>query len=84
MDQSFDLIASCIDKIFTEEEVWAVEDCSKKELIKFIEQLNSKQFSKIEEFFATMPKLQYKGTVKNPNTGVESDVVIEGLSNFFA
>ena len=44
MDQSFDLIATCIDKVFTEEEVWAVEDCSKKEIVEFLEQMNSSQF----------------------------------------
>ena len=42
------------------------------------------QFSKIEQFFASMPKLSYKTTVVNPNTKVESEVVVEGLSNFFA
>ena len=84
IDKAFSAVVDCIDTVFTEEEAWTSEDYTKKELIKFIEQLNSKQFSKIEEFFATMPKLQYKGTVKNPNTDVESDIVIEGLSNFFA
>ena len=84
IDKAFSAVVDCIDTVYTEEEAWTSEDCTKKELIKFIEQLNSKQFAKIEEFFATMPKLQYKGTVKNPNTGVDSDIVIEGLSNFFA
>ena len=52
--------------------------------MKFIEQLNSQQFALIENFFATMPKLQYKGTVHNPKTKKDSEVLIEGLSNFFA
>jgi len=52
-------------------------------LIKFIENLSSAQFQKIETFFSTMPRLKYESKVKNPNTGVETDVVIEGLSNFF-
>ena len=84
IDRAFDAVVDCIDTIFTTDEAWSAEDCSKKELMKFIEQLNSKQFSMIEDFFATKPKLQYKGTVHNPKTKKDSEVLIEGLSNFFA
>ena len=84
MDQSFELIATCIDKIFTQDEVWAVEDCSKKEIIDFLEQMNSSQFKEIEKFFETMPKLSHSITVKNPKTKKENVVVIEGLAGFFA
>ena len=84
MDQSFDLIASCIDKIYNEEEVWSTADCTKKEVKEFLEQMNSLQFKEIEKFFETMPKLSHSVTFKNPKTKVESTVVLEGLSSFFA
>ena len=84
MDQSFELIASCIDKIYSEEEVWATEDCTKKELNEFLESMNSSQFKDIENFFETMPKLAHKLKVTNPKTKVESEVVLEGLASFFA
>ena len=84
MDQSFQLIASCIDKIYTEEEVWATADCTKKEVNDFLEQMNSGQFKLIETFFETMPKLSHTIKVTNPKTKVESDVVLEGLASFFA
>ena len=84
MDQSFDLIASCVDKIYTEDEVWSSSDVTKKELIEFLEQMNSSQFKEIETFFETMPKLSHKVKVVNPKTKVESEVVIEGLASFFA
>ena len=84
MDQSFELIATCIDRIFTEDEVWAVEDCSKKEIVDFLEQMNSSQFKEIEKFFETMPKLSHSIKVKNPKTKKENEVVIEGLAGFFA
>ena len=84
MDQSFDLIAQCIDKIYNEEEVWAASDCTKKEMSEFLESMNSQQFKKIEEFFTTMPKLSHTVKVINPNTKVENDVVLEGLASFFA
>mgnify|MGYP001317045056 FL=1 len=84
MDQSFQLVASCIDKIYTEEEVWATADCTKKEVNDFLEQMNSGQFKLIETFFETMPKLSHVIKVTNPKTKVESDVVLEGLASFFA
>jgi hypothetical protein len=84
MDQSFDLIASCIDKIFTEDEVWSTADVSKKELGDFLESMNSSQFKDIEKFFETMPKLSHTIKVKNPVTEIESEVVLEGLASFFA
>ena len=84
MEQSFELIASCIDKIFTEDEVWSTADVTKKELTEFLDQMNSSQFKEIEKFFETMPKLSHKLMVTNPKTKVESEVVLEGLASFFA
>ncbi len=83
MDQSFALIASSIDKIYNEEEVWATADCTKKEVNEFLESMNSSQFKEIEKFFETMPKLSHTVNVTNPNTGVKSEVVLEGLASFF-
>ena len=83
VDDTFDLIVSCIDQIYSEEESWTASDSTKKELLEFVEQLSSKQFKEIEKFFDTMPKLSHTIKVKNPKTGVESEVVLEGLSAFF-
>ena len=82
--QSLSMITSCIDMIYNDEESWESSDYSKKELDEFIEQMNTKQFKQIEKFFTTMPKLSHKVMVKNPNTGVESEVVLEGLASFFS
>jgi len=84
IDQSFELIASCVDKIYNEEEVWSSSDVTKKELLDFLEQMNSVQFKDVEKFFLTMPKLSHEVTFVNPKTEVESTVVLEGLSSFFA
>ena len=83
VDDTFDLIASCIDQVYSEEESWTSADCTKKELKQFLEQLDSKQFKAIEKFFETMPKLSHTVKVINPNTKVESEIVLEGLQNFF-
>ena len=84
MERSFDLIASCIDKIYNEEEVWSTADCTKKEVVNFLEQMNSAQFKEIESFFETMPKLSHTVDIVNPKTKKKSTVVLEGLSSFFA
>jgi len=83
VDDTFDLISSCIEQVYNEEESWNASDCTKKELSEFLEQLSSKQFKQIETFFDTMPKLSHTLKVKNPKTGVESEVVLEGLTSFF-
>ena len=84
VDQSLDVIMSCIKQVYNEEESWSASDCTKKELKDFVESMNSKQFKDIEAFFETMPKLSHKIKITNPNTKVESEVVIEGLASLFS
>ena len=84
VNKSLNMIVSCIDMVYDQEESWNASDCTKKELEEFIEQLNTKQFKEIETFFTTMPKLSHIVKVKNPNTNVESEVVLEGLASFFS
>lgn len=84
INQSFELIASCIDKIYNEDEVWSTDDCTKKEVVDFLEQMSSTQFKEIEQFFETMPKLSHAIEITNPSTKVKSTIVLEGLSSFFA
>ena len=83
VDDTFELIASCIEQVYSEEESFAASDCTKKELSQFLEQLNSSQFKMIETFFDTMPKLSHTVKVTNPNTGVENEIILEGLQSFF-
>tara|TARA_X000000368_G_scaffold415993_1_gene408921 strand:- start:28 stop:744 length:717 start_codon:yes stop_codon:yes gene_type:complete len=83
VDDTFKLIASCIEQVYSEEESWASTDCTKKELSEFVEGLSSKQFKDVETFFDTMPKLSHKVKVVNPKTEVESEVTLEGLQSFF-
>ena len=83
LNKSFEIIGSCIDVIFNEEDAWSTSDVTKKELMSWLDGLNSSQFKKIEKFFATMPKLSHTIKVTNPNTKVENEVVLEGLQSFF-
>ena len=84
IDSTFEYAVECIDTIYNDEETWEAADSTKKELEEFVEQMNSKQYQKLQSFFATMPKLSHTVKVTNPKTGVKSDVTIEGLANFFA
>ena len=84
LEQSFEIIATCIDQVYNEEESWAASDCTKKELLEWVETLNTNQFKLIESFFTTMPKLSHTLKVKNPKTKVENVVTLEVLSSFFA
>jgi len=84
VDSTFEYAVECIETIYNDEETWEAADSTKKEIGEFVENLNSKQYQKIQSFFATMPKLKHTFKVKNPKTKVESDVTLEGLANFFA
>ena len=83
IDDTFKLIASCIEQVYSEEESWSASDCTNKELVDFIDQLGSKQFKEIEKFFETMPKLTHTLKVVNPKTKVENEILLEGLQSFF-
>ena len=83
VEDTFDLIADCIDQVISPEESFAASECTKKELNAFLEQLNSQQFKKIEKFFETMPKLKHTIDIVNPKTKVTNHVVLEGLQSFF-
>ena len=83
VDKSFRVVADCMDTIFDGEDAWEAKDYSAQERLDFVQQLNSQQYKKVEKFFSTMPKLSHTIKVKNPNTKVESEVVLEGLASFF-
>ena len=83
VNKTFKIVADCMDTIFTEEDAWEANEYTFKERIEFIEQLNSKQYKEVEKFFSTMAKLSHTIKVTNPETKVESEVKLEGLSDFF-
>ncbi len=84
-DNMLDVIVTCIDKIYDKkgEEVYDSKDSSKKELMDFVEQMNTQQFQDVQAFFDSMPKLRHEVTVVNPKTKVENVVALSGLNDFF-
>ena len=84
-ENMLDVIVACIDKIYDKkgEEVYDSKDSTKKELMDFVEQMNTTQFQDVQAFFDSMPKLRHEITVKNPKTKKESKVTLTGLNDFF-
>lgn len=82
-EAGFAIVKDCISQIHDEENVYAKSDMDSKELDEFIDSLSHSQFEKIQEFFDTMPKVKHLVKVKNPNTGVVNEIVVEGMQNFF-
>ena len=77
------IIKKCINMIFTKEETHERDSFTEKELDDFLDSLNSKQFTKINDFFETMPKLSYTAKYKCKTCEEEKETTIEGLQSFF-
>ena len=84
-ENMLEVISSCILQIYEEEgkKVYDPKDQTRKELTEFIEQLNTKQFKDVQNFFNTMPRLKHVVKVKNPKTKKESEITLTGLNDFF-
>jgi hypothetical protein len=79
----FDLVVSCIDKVFTQDEIHDAKDQTTEEIVEFIEGLTNEQFEKIVEFFVTAPKIFHNIDYACPKCGTENTVVVDGVENFF-
>ena len=82
-EQAFEIIKSSIKQIYDSENVYDRNQMNNKELDEFIESMSHEQFERLQEFFTTMPRVKHTVKVKNPNTGVESEIVLEGMASFF-
>lgn len=83
INKSFEIVASCVDVVYTKDDSWSSSDVSKSEIVEWLQTMDANQFKGIENFFDTMPKLSHTIKIINPITNIESEVVLEGLSSFF-
>ena len=83
VDIAFQMIVDSIEYIFDGDQYFYSNESTPKELTEFIESLNSKQFSKIEEFFENLPTLNKVVETKCSKCGFEHVIVVEGLESFF-
>ena len=82
-EELFKMVASCIDSIYTQDEVFSHKDHTAEELENFIEQLSPEFFQKIMQFFETMPTMKNELDCKCPFCKKETKVVVRGVDDFF-
>lgn len=82
-DIAFEMVAESVEYVFDGEQYYYSNEVPKEELIEFIESLSQQQFSKIEEFFTNLPKLEKKIEMKCSRCGFQHMLDIEGLESFF-
>lgn len=83
MNQVFEIVVSCIDFIYDSEQMYYAKEQSKAEMMQFLENLTSEQFTKVQAFFETMPKIRQKIEFDCPVCGKHNETVLEGINNFF-
>jgi len=83
IDTMFDMVCECMYQIWEGDEIHDCMDYSQKDKKAFIDSLSHDQFLKVQKFFETMPTLKHDVVIKNPNTGKESTVTLQGMNSFF-
>jgi rubrerythrin len=76
-------ITSCIDSIYTGNEVLKASEQTPEELTDFMETMTGEQYKKFKEFFDTIPNTQLDLKWKCPKCGHAHDQSLKGLTNFF-
>ena len=82
-EEAFNIMKNCVRQIYDTENVYEKNDMEDGELNEFLENMSHDQFEMVQEFFNTMPKVKLPVKVKNPKTGAEGEVVLEGMNSFF-
>jgi hypothetical protein len=83
-DMAFDMIAESVEYIFDGEQYYYATESEPDEIIEFIESLSQEQFSKIENFFNNLPKLNKKIEMDCKKCKFHHTIEVEGLDSFFA
>ena len=83
VEVAFEVVLDSIDWIFDGEQYYYAKETTKEELMAFIESLNQDQFSKLEEFFEHLPKMNRKVEMKCSKCGFDHTIEMEGLESFF-
>jgi hypothetical protein len=82
-DAAFNMVAKSVEYIFDGEQYYYANETDPNELVTFIESLSQEQFSKIEDFFAHLPKLNKIVPIICSKCGFNHTIDVEGLESFF-
>ena len=77
------LLKDSIQSVFKDDQVFDTDDVSEKELDEFVESLTQDQYNKVINFINNMPRLSHTINYKNPNTGKEFKLNLQGMKDFF-
>ena len=80
---TYDLVVSCIDSVYTADEVFTTKDLQRKDVEQFVDNLTSEQFKKITEFFLSMPRIEHKIEYDCPSCSTHNVVFLDGVESFF-
>ena len=83
LDLSYGLVRDCIDQIYNGEEVFESADLSAKELDEFVNHLTTRQFNMIRKYFESLPVVSHLIKYKNPKSGKDFTLTLQGASDFF-
>ena len=83
LDLSYGLVRDCIDQIYSGEEVFESADLSKKELDEYVNHLTTRQFNMIRKYFESLPVVSHLIKYKNPKSGKDFTMTLQGASDFF-
>ena len=83
LDLSYGLVRDCIDQIYNGDEVFESADLSVKELDEFVEHLTTRQFNLIRKYFESLPVVSHLIKYKNPKSGKDFTMTLQGASDFF-
>lgn len=79
-----DMVIASIESIYDADKTYDANDCTREELVKFVDSMNRSQVEKIEQFMAGTPKLQklIKFKCKKEECSTENSVMLTGLQSF--
>ena len=83
LDLSYGLVRDCIDQIYNGDEVFESADLSAKELDEFVNHLTTRQFNLIRKYFESLPVVSHLIKYKNPKSGKDFTLTLQGASDFF-
>jgi len=83
LDLSYGLVRDCIDQIYSGEEVFESADLSQKELDEYVNHLTTRQFNMIRKYFESLPVVSHLIKYKNPKSGKDFTMTLQGASDFF-
>jgi len=83
LDVIFEVVAASIDYIYQGDELFHSKEQRPDDIMHFLNNLTTEQFSKLQQFFVTMPRLYKEVEYNCPVCGKHHKKLLEGMQSFF-